>query len=337
MDEPTSSLTPREFDRLAEVIESLRAQGVAIIYVSHKLEEVYRVASRATILRDGRLIGAVDLAEVKEPQLVSMMVGRELESHPQRSFSRADIVLEARGLSRGEVVRDVNFSLRRGEVLGVAGLVGAGRTELVRLLAGVDAPTSGEMLVQGKLRSFRSPRDAIGAGIALLPEERKKDGILPQRSILSNVTLPRLPLLTHFGLLRRRQMREQVETLARSVHLRPPDIDRAIRLFSGGNQQKAIICRWLMAEADVLIFDEPTRGIDVGAKSEIYRLIEGLAEQGRSIIVVSSELPEILRVSDRVLVMRRGVAEGVLDRAEATEQTIMRLAITGADKPSQAA
>ncbi len=337
MDEPTSSLTPHEFDRLAEVIEQLRAQGVAIIYVSHKLEEVYRVASRATILRDGKLIGAVDLAQVKEPHLVSMMVGRDLETHPQRSFSREDVVLEARGLSRDEVVRGVNISLRRGEVLGVAGLVGAGRTEMVRLLAGVDAPTSGEVFVRGKLRRFRSPREAIGAGIALLPEERKKDGILPQRSILSNVTLPRLPLLTRFGLLRRRRMREQVQTLARSVHLRPPDIDRAIRLFSGGNQQKAIICRWLMAEADVLIFDEPTRGIDVGAKSEIYRLIEGLAEQGRSMIVVSSELPEILRVSDRVLVMRRGIAEGVLERAEATEEAIMRLAITGAQKQSQSA
>ena len=337
MDEPTSSLTPHEFDRLAEVLQSLSNRGVAIIYVSHKLEEVYRVASRATILRDGRLIGAIDLAEVKEPQLVSMMVGRELEVHPQRSFSRADIVLEARGLSRGEVVKGVNMSLRRGEVLGVAGLVGAGRTELVRLLAGVDAPTSGEVLVHGKLRGFRSPRDAIGAGIALLPEERKKDGILPQRSIQSNVMLPRLPWLTRFGLLRRRQIRDQVQTLVRSVQLRPPDIDRAIRLFSGGNQQKAIICRWLMAEADVLIFDEPTRGIDVGAKSEIYRLIEGLAEQGRSIIVVSSELPEILRVSDRVLVMRRGIAEGVLERAKATEETIMRLAITGAHNESQAA
>jgi ribose transport system ATP-binding protein len=337
MDEPTSSLTPHEFERLAEVIASLKTRGVAIIYVSHKLEEVYRVASRATVLRDGRFVGAIDLGQVRESELVAMMVGRALESHPQRSFAREEIALETHGLSRGAIVRNVTFNLRKGEVLGVAGLVGAGRTELMRLVAGVDRPTAGELRVNNEPRRFRSPRDAIACGVALLPEERKKDGILPQRSILSNVTLPRLPFLTRFGLLRRRFMSLQVEALARSVSLRPPDIDRAIRLFSGGNQQKAIICRWLMAEAEVLIFDEPTRGIDVGAKAEIYRLIENLAEQGRSIIVVSSELPEILRVSDRVLVMRRGAAEGELSRAEATEEGIMRLAVSGAQSQVEAA
>jgi ribose transport system ATP-binding protein len=337
MDEPTSSLTPHEFERLAKVIVSLKARGVAVIYVSHKLEEVYRVASRATVLRDGRFVGSVDLAEVKESELVAMMVGRALVSHPQRSFAKDEIILQTRGLSRGDVVRNVDFNLRKGEVLGVAGLVGAGRTELMRLIAGVDMPTSGELRVMGVLRHFRSPRDAIACGVALLPEERKKDGILPLRSILSNVVLPRLPFLTRFGLLRRRAMSVQVAALARSVSMRPPDIDRAIRLFSGGNQQKAIICRWLMAEAEVLIFDEPTRGIDVGAKAEIYRLIENLAEEGRSIIVVSSELPEILRVSDRVLVMRRGAAEGELSRAEATEEHIMRLAVSGAQNQAEAA
>jgi ribose transport system ATP-binding protein len=335
MDEPTSSLTPHEFERLAEVIESLKARDVAVIYVSHKLEEVYRVASRATVLRDGQLVGTVDLDEVGEQRLVAMMVGRSLETRASRSFATGEIVLETRGLGRGKAVRAVDLSLHRGEVLGVAGLVGAGRTELMRLIAGVDTPTTGQILIKGQVRNFSSPRDAIAGGIALLPEERKKDGILPLRSILSNVALPRLPLLTRFGLLRKRVMRDRVTDLARSVSLRPLDIDRAIRLFSGGNQQKAIICRWLMAEAEVLIFDEPTRGIDVGAKAEIYRLIEGLAQRGRSIIVVSSELPEILRVSDRVLVMRRGVAEGVLGRKDATEQAIMRLAVTGAQTQSQ--
>jgi ribose transport system ATP-binding protein len=330
MDEPTSSLTPHEFERLVEVIDSLKARNVAVIYVSHKLEEVLRVASRATVLRDGRLVGNVELKDVDEDQLVTMMVGRALEIRHQRSFVREEVVLEARGLGRDEAVKSVDLTLCKGEVLGIAGLVGAGRTELVRLIAGVDTPTSGEIRINGKPRTFRAPRDAIENGIALLPEERKKDGILPQRSILSNVSLPRLPALTRFGLLRRGEIRGQVRALAQSVSLRPPDIDRQIKLFSGGNQQKAIICRWLMAEADVLIFDEPTRGIDVGAKAEIYRLIEGLAEQGRSIIVVSSELPEILRVSDRVLVMRRGVAEGVLAREDATEESIMRLAVTGA-------
>ncbi len=330
MDEPTSSLTPHEFDRLAEVIRSLKARGVAVIYVSHKLEEVFQVASKATVLRDGRLVGSLDLAGATEGQLVTMMVGRPLETDRRRGFARQEVVLETRGLSRGDAVKGVDLTLRKGEVLGIAGLVGSGRTELVRLISGVDQPTGGALLIKGKPTAPRSPRDAISQGVALLPEERKKDGIVPQRSILSNVALPRLPLLTRFGLLRRRVMRAEVAERARAVSLRPPDVERAIRLFSGGNQQKAIICRWLMAGAEVLIFDEPTRGIDVGAKAEIYRLIEGLAEQGRSVIVVSSELPEILRLSDRVLVMRRGIAEGVLNRGELSEESIMRLAVSGA-------
>ena len=334
MDEPTSSLTPHEFDRLAQVIASLMARGVAVIYVSHKLEEVFQVASRATVLRDGRLVGTIDLADVTEDQLVAMMVGRAIETRRQRSFAKDEVALETRGLGRGDAVKPVDLTLREGEVLGVAGLVGSGRTELVRLIAGVDAPSAGEILVKGRRVAFGDPRDAIRQGVALLPEERKKDGILPQRSILSNVALPRLEFLTRFGLLRIGVARARVADLGRDVSLRPLDIDRPIRLFSGGNQQKAIICRWLMAQAQILIFDEPTRGIDVGAKSEIYKLIESLAEQGRSIIVVSSELPEILRLSDRVLVMRRGASEGVIDRSDATEESIMRLAVTGAQSQS---
>ena len=330
MDEPTSSLTPHEFDRLADVILSLKAQGVAVVYVSHKLEEVFRVASRATVLRDGRLVGTMDLKDIDENCVVSMMVGRSVETRRQRSFATADVALETRGLGRGEAVKAVDLTLHKGEVLGIAGLVGAGRTELVRLIAGVDAPTRGTIVVGGRERAFASPREAIALGVALLPEERKKDGIVPQRSILSNVSLPRLSALARFGLLRRGPMRDKVLELAAAVGLRPLDADRAIRLFSGGNQQKAILCRWLMADAKVLIFDEPTRGIDIGAKAEIYRLIEDLAERGRSIIVVSSELPEILRLSDRVLVMRRGSAEGALGQSEASEEAIMRLAVTGA-------
>jgi ribose transport system ATP-binding protein len=335
MDEPTSSLTPHEFERLVEVIESLKAHGVAIIYVSHKLEEVYRVASRATVLRDGRVIGTVALPAVSQEQLVAMMVGRSIETRSHRSFARQDVVLEARGLSRGAAVKAVDLTLRAGEVLGIAGLVGAGRTELVRLIAGVDQSSAGELRVKGRHVVFHSPREAIAEGIALVPEDRKKDGILPLRAIVSNVALPRLGRFARLGLLLKGRIRSRVSELVRSVSLRPPDIDRPIRLFSGGNQQKAIICRWLMAEADILIFDEPTRGIDVGAKAEIYRLIEGLAERGRSIIVVSSELPEILRLCDRVLVMRRGMAEGLLLREEASEQSIMRLAVSGAQFQSE--
>ena len=329
MDEPTSSLSPSEFERLAGVIRNLSARGVAVIYVSHKLDEVFRVASRATVLRDGQKVGETDLKQVTESQLVTMMVGRELEAHPHTSHSRPEVVLEVAGLTRGKVVRNVSFELHKGEVLGIAGLVGAGRTELVRLIAGADKPDAGLITVRGEVRRFASPRDAIEGGIALLPEERKKDGIVPLRSIASNVSLPRLGNLTRFGLLQSAAIRRTVDTLTDKVSLRPRDIDRPIRLFSGGNQQKAIICRWLMAEAQILIFDEPTRGIDVGAKSEIYRLIEGLAAEGRSIIVVSSELPEILRVADRVLVMRRGEAAAILDRKDLSEESIMRHAVSG--------
>jgi ribose transport system ATP-binding protein len=337
MDEPTSSLTPREFERLAEVIAGLARGGVAVIYVSHKLEEVFRVAARATVLRDGRKVGEADLAKTTEPQLVAMMVGRELFAHPHASFATSEGVLQVKALTRGAAVRGVSFDLHKGEVLGIAGLVGSGRTELVRLIAGVDKPDAGGISVKGVVRRFASPRDAIEGGIALLPEERKKDGIIPLRSITSNVALPRFGYLTRFGLVKTADVRASVERLTEKVSLRPRDIDRPIRLFSGGNQQKAIICRWLMAEAQILIFDEPTRGIDVGAKSEIYRLIEDLAAEGRSIIVVSSELPEILRVADRVLVMRRGEATAMLDRKDLSEETIMRHAVSGRTTHSTAA
>ena len=211
----------------------------------------------------------------------------------------------------------------------IAGLVGSGRTELVKLIAGVDKPDTGQINIQGAAMHIASPRDAIAKGIALLPEERKKEGIIPLRSIVSNVGLPRLGFFSRLGLIKSGELRADVDRLGKSFSLRPHNIDRPIRLFSGGNQQKAIICRWLLADSQVLIFDEPTRGIDVGAKGEIYQLIDGLAAAGRSIIVVSSELPEILRLADRVLVMRRGAAEAILDRADISEEKIMRFAISG--------
>ncbi len=338
MDEPTSSLTPREFESLALIIEGLAARGVAVIYVSHKLEEVFRIASIATVLRDGRKVGIADIKSTTEPQLVAMMVGRDLESHPHQSHIQHDaIALEVRGLSRGTAVKNVSFQLRKGEVLGIAGLVGAGRTELVRLIAGVDKATSGEIRVHGAVMNFANPREAIAKGIALLPEERKKDGIIPLRSVVSNIALPRFSFLTRLGLVKTKELRVTVDQLSKSVSLRPHDIDRQIRLFSGGNQQKAIICRWLMAKSEILIFDEPTRGIDVGAKSEIYRLIDRLAEGGCAIIVVSSELPEIIRLADNVLVMRRGAAEAILPRSEISEQTILNYAVSGQPASNRAA
>ena len=327
MDEPTSSLTPRDFDRLTAVIETLRAHGVAVIYVSHKLDEVFRVATRASVLRDGRLVGRADLAETSEAELVSLMVGRALATNRRKSHARPEIVLAVDNLGRGRAVRDVSFDLHAGEILGIAGLVGAGRTELVRLVAGIDRRSSGTIALKGKPLALHSPRAAIAAGIALLPEDRKKEGIVPLRSIAANVALPRLGRLAKFGILDLAAIRSTVRTLTERVALRPPAVERPIRLFSGGNQQKAIICRWLMAKSDILIFDEPTRGIDVGAKSEIYQLIEALAAEGRAVIVVSSDLPEILRLSDRVLVIRRGEVSGILAGPAINEESIMRIAV----------
>ncbi len=329
MDEPTSSLTPVEFEKLVSVIERLKANGVAVIYVSHKLDEVFRVASHATILRDGKMVADVNLDTTTEDAVVNMMVGRALDIPPHQSHVKDHTVLSVEGLSRGKHVRDVSFALRKGEVLGVAGLVGSGRTELVKLLTGVDRPTAGQITFKGKPRNFSNPRQAIAAGIALLPEDRKKEGIIPLRSVAVNAAFPSYHRLTRGGVINSGLLKREVDEIAKNVDLRPLDIERAIRLFSGGNQQKAILCRWLMAGSDILVFDEPTRGIDVGAKGEIYKLIESLAAEGRSIIVVSSELPEVLRLCDSVIVMRSGAVAGQLARRDLSEESIMSLAITG--------
>jgi ribose transport system ATP-binding protein len=329
MDEPTSSLTPVEFEKLVNVIEQLKAKNVAVIYVSHKLDEVFRVASTATILRDGKKVGDVVLSETTQDAVVSMMVGRSLDIPPHQSHVQNEIVLSVKGLGRGKQVRDVSFELRRGEVLGVAGLVGSGRTELARLIAGLDHRTSGEIELRGVKTVLANARQAIASGIALLPEDRKKEGIIPLRSVASNAAMPSLPHLTRFGFIKQSEVARKANEQASNVNLRPHDTERAIKLFSGGNQQKAILCRWLMAGSEILVFDEPTRGIDVGAKGEIYLLIERLASEGRSIMVISSELPEVLRLCDNVIVMRAGAMAGRLSRAELTEESVMSLAITG--------
>ncbi|MFO1075698.1 MAG: sugar ABC transporter ATP-binding protein [Geminicoccaceae bacterium] len=327
MDEPTSSLTPAEFERLAVLIGGLAAQGVAIIYVSHKMDEVFRVCRTATILRDGRKVEDVVLAETSERAVVARMVGRELATAAHRGFAQAEVVLEVAGLTRGQAVRAASLTLRKGEVLGISGLVGAGRTELLRLIAGIDRPDAGEIRVDGRPLKLGSPRAAIAAGLGLLPEERKRDGIVARRSVRSNIGLACLRRFARLGFVRRRALTEASMDLMRSLNLRPLAIERPIGQFSGGNQQKAIIGRWIAAGARILLFDEPTRGIDVGAKAEIYALIERLAAEGRAMIVVSSELPEILRVADRVLVMREGRIAGVLERAELSEEAIVRLAV----------
>ncbi|ASQ15057.1 sugar ABC transporter ATP-binding protein [Sinorhizobium meliloti] len=328
MDEPTSSLTPSEFESLAAIVEKLAASGVSIIYVSHKMDEVFRICHRGTVMRDGQVVSGVDLNAARQEDVIAMMVGRELMQEEHHSHAKDAVRLEIRNLSAAKThVRDVSFDVRRGEVLGIAGLVGSGRTELLRLLAGVDQIAKGTVRFDGEVLKLDNPRAAIAVGIGLLPEERKREGIIPIRPVSINMALPSLGRFAKGGIVRHSAIRKRAEELLKRVNLRPFQIGRPIKLFSGGNQQKAIIARWLAAGSQVLLFDEPTRGIDVGAKSEIYHLIEELAAEGRTIIVVSSELPEVMRVSDRVVVMRNGRIAATLGRAELSEQNIVMHAV----------
>lgn len=326
MDEPTSSLTPAEFEKLVAVIDRLAAQGVSIIYVSHKMDEVFRVCQTATILRDGRLIAQVPIPSTPVSHVIELMVGRELAKSTHHSFATERTLLKVAGLSRGRVVQDAAFELHAGEVLGIAGLVGSGRTELMRLIAGVDRADKGQVEVAGRIIAS-GPRARIKAGLGLVPEERKRDGIVRQRPVTSNIGLPAMRRFSRLGLIRKGTLRARSEELMQQVNLRPFDVSRPIGSFSGGNQQKAIIGRWLAAGTEIFLFDEPTRGIDVGAKAEIYDLIERLAAEGKAVLFVSSELPEVIRLADRVLVMREGRISATLNAAEITEATIARHAI----------
>jgi ribose transport system ATP-binding protein len=327
MDEPTSSLTPKEFDRLAEIIAELQGHGVALIYVSHKLDEIRKVCQRATVLRDGKVITDLDVRDTSEQEMVRLMVGRALAARTHTSYRTDKVAVGVQGLSWRKFVKDVTFELHRGEVLGIAGLVGSGRTELVRVIAGLEKQTAGKIFFDSRPVELRSRRHAIRLGVGLVPEERKREAIVPQRPVFTNVGLPNLNKHAVCGLIRFSSLRADAKNLTESMRMRPPDVDRQIRLFSGGNQQKAIIARWLYAKVDILILDEPTRGIDVGAKQDIYKIIEDLARDGKAIIVVSSELEEILWVSDRVLVMRAGSPPTLLNRAELSEESIMQHAV----------
>ena len=327
LDEPTSSLTVQETATLFGIINGLRARGVGIIYISHRLEEVFAIAQRVTVLRDGRLVGTLPIVEATHEGLVRMMVGRDL-SHlfVQARSASGPVRLEVRGVRRAGVLDDVSFSLRPGEIVGLSGLVGSGRTELARCIFGADPRDAGEFLVDGRAVAIRSPRDAVRLGIGLVPEDRKLQALILGMAVRENISLPVLDRLGAAGFPSRARERTLVGGFIGNLRIRTPTMEQRVGALSGGNQQKVVIARWLATNPKMLILDEPTRGIDVGAKAEVHALIARLAEQGVAILMISSELPEILGMSHRVLVMRQGRIVADIPRAEATEERIMAAA-----------
>jgi ribose transport system ATP-binding protein len=329
MDEPTAALTEAEIEELFRIIRDLRSRGVGIVYISHRLEELKQISDRITVMRDGRFVGTEDAQAIPIERIISMMVGRTIyESKPETPERPSDeIVLEARNLNRGQTIKDVSFQLRRGEILGFAGLMGAGRTEVARAIFGADPLDSGEIYVHGKKVVIKHPRDAVRHGIGYLSEDRKRYGLALGMDVEANIVLAAFKkFLGKLGVVNSKQTRETGQHYVEMLSIKTPSLQQRVKNLSGGNQQKVVIGKWLTADTDVLIFDEPTRGIDVGAKSEIYHLLNSLTQEGKSIIMISSELPEILRMSHRIMVMCEGRITGELAAAEATQERIMTYA-----------
>ena len=332
LDEPTATLTEREIEELFGVIRSLTDEGIAVLYISHRLDEIFRIADRVTVMRDGKVVDTVPAGELDENKLVRMMVGREItDLYPKHEVEIKDVVLRATGICRGNVLKDCSFEMREGEILGFAGLVGAGRTELARAVFGADRIESGSIELDGREVAVGTPQRAIEAGIGYLTEDRKGEGLALQLGVDKNITLANLP--ASFGFIDLGAERRVVQRQRERLDIRTPSIRRAVRMLSGGNQQKVVVARWLETKARILFFDEPTRGVDVGAKAEIFQLIGGLAEGGRAIVLISSYLPELLNMCDRILVMREGSVSGEISRNEFSEERVIALA-TGAEEAS---
>jgi ribose transport system ATP-binding protein len=329
MDEPTSSLTLTETERLIEVVKDLRTRGVSIIYISHRLGEVQELADRVVALRDGRNAGALSRAEIDHDRMVRMMVGRDLADfyvHPEGVERQP--CFEVRELrTRRYPQSAVSFKVNKGEILGFAGLVGAGRSELAQAIFGIDPPLSGDLFLEGKSVRVRVPQDAIEKGIYLIPEDRRNAGLILEDVIRQNITLPSLLRYASVGLINFNAERTAASRIFKELNVRAPSVEERVGNLSGGNQQKVVLAKWLSLEPHVLIFDEPTRGIDVGAKAEIYELMRRLAESGVAIMMISSDMEEILGVSERVAVMHEGRLTGVLERPNCDEETIMRMAV----------
>ena len=333
MDEPTSALGEDEVETLFGIVQTLKAQGIAVVFITHRLEEVFRIADRVVVLRDGRRVGSMPIGEATTDTLIQQMVGRELtEVFHKEAAEIGEPLLEVQGLSRKGMVQDVSFVLRRGEILGFAGLVGAGRTETARLIFGADHRDAGQIHIDGQPVQIHSPVDAVHAGIGFVPENRATQGLVLKLPVLENVVLPTLNDHARAGWLDQRGLRQAAQEYVDKLDIRTPHLQQKVEFLSGGNQQKVVVAKWLASNPKVLIMDEPTRGIDVGAKAEVHALMSRLAQAGMGIIMISSELPEILAMSDRILVMSEGRVAAILERAEATQEKIMAYASGEIDK-----
>jgi ribose transport system ATP-binding protein len=329
MDEPTSALTEKEIEDLFKVIAMLKAEGHGIIYISHRLEELSRIVDRVTILRDGKYVKTLNFADTNLPEIISLMVGRTLtEKFPRIEINRGEKVLEVKNLSSpsGVGVKKVSFSLYKGEILAFAGLMGAGRTEVVRAISGADKMSEGEIFINGKPVKIHAPSEAIAQGLFCAPEDRKRDGLCVKMTLAENITLPSLDLVSKLGVIFRRQEQQRANAMVQSLKIKTPGVDQYVRNLSGGNQQKVVVGKWLMRDARVVIFDEPTRGIDVASKIEIYNIINDLKRNGIGVMFVSSELPEVLGMSDRIIVMCNGRITAELLTGDTNQEEILKYA-----------
>lgn len=326
MDEPSASISIADVKTLFEIIEKLKKKNVTVIYISHRMEEVFEIADRISVMRDGCYVDTKKMDEISRKDLITMMVGRELtESFPKRSTKIGDVVLEVNNLW-GNGNRNINFTLKQGEILGVAGLVGAGRTELAKVLYGAAKLEKGEIIIRGEKAKIRSPRDAINAGIGYIPEDRKNEGAFLAFPIDWNITIMSMPKLSNHGIVNIQKVDEVSEDFSKKLGIKAPSLKQYVKNLSGGNQQKVVVAKTLAAETNIIIFDEPTRGIDVGAKQEIYRLMNELVRQGVSIIMISSEMEELIGMSDRIIVMHEGTLTGELQSEEFSQQKVLELA-----------
>lgn len=325
MDEPSAVLTDRELEVMFRIVKQLRDKGITIIYISHRLDEIFGLCSNVSVLRDSRHIDTIPVASVDRQGLINMMVGREMgQEYPKEVGNVGGTILEVKNLSRG-ILRDISFEVKSGEVFGISGLVGAGRTELARAILGIDKPESGEVYVRGKKVHYRTFADAIRDGLGLIPEDRKLQGLVQIMSVKRNTTLVNMKRVLHAGVISSSLEEKLSKEYADKLHVVTPSMETEVQYLSGGNQQKVVIAKWLFQNSEILFLDEPTRGIDVGAKAEIYRLINRMAKEGKTIIMISSEMPELLGMCDRIMVMHEGHKMGELNAAEATQAKIMAL------------